>query len=89
MTTFGAGNSPAADRGVWEGELPVMTNKNEDARDRAKYFVIVEEVEARLPATYANEPVSHQMAMGRKCNGEFNDELLLEAGPRFLARIAL
>jgi hypothetical protein len=76
-------------RAIWEEELPLNLNKNEDARERPEYFVVIEEQEARLPASYANEPVSPAMAMGRKCSGEFCEEVLVESGPRFLARISL
>jgi hypothetical protein len=73
----------------WNLDLPLSLNKNEDARERPKYFVFIREQEAMLPATYANEPVSPEMAMGRTCGGDFRDDLLVEGGPRFLARIPL
>lgn len=77
-------------RAVWEKELPFTPDKAEDARERPKYFVILEEREARLPATYLNEPVSPEMAMGRKCDdGGLSDDVLVESGARFFARIEL
>jgi hypothetical protein len=83
---------PASDdayRAVWEQKLPLNTTIDKGARGRAKYFVTIEEREARLPATYVNEPVSPEMALGRGCDNQFLEEVLVESGSRFFAKIPL
>jgi hypothetical protein len=70
-------------RAVWERKMPLNITKDKSA----KYFVIIEERDARLPATYASEPVSPQRALGKNCDDQFDDSLLLESGHRFIAKI--
>jgi hypothetical protein len=84
-------NLPTAEKyhAVWEKEMPFAAQKPDDARERSKYFVVLEEKELRLPATYLNEPVSREMALGRTCeNGEAED-VMVESGTRFFVRIEL
>lgn len=70
---------------VWEETLTL------DKMDlkHASYYVVVEERDLRLPATYASEPVSPQQAIGNGCNDQFDDSLLVKSGARFLAKIPL
>ena len=82
-------DSDDAYRAVWKQTIPLHPAKEEDGRERPKYFAIIEEGEARLPATYVSEPVGPEMAMGRTCGGDFVDNLLVESGPRFFVRIPL
>ena len=74
---------------TWELQVQFEPSKNEDARDRAKYFVVIEEREARLPATYDNEPVGPALARGFVCGKGFDDALLVNGGPRFFAKIPI
>lgn len=74
-------------RAVWNHAFEPIPVNPLDREERASYYVFIEEREARLPATYPNEPVSRLLALGRGCNHEPLPNLLVEAGPRFLARI--
>jgi hypothetical protein len=67
---------------VWEETLTL------DKMDlkHASYFVIVEERDLRLPATYASEPVSPERAIGKCCDDTFDEGLLIESGHRFFAK---
>jgi hypothetical protein len=70
---------------VWEETLTL------DKMDlkHASYFVIVEERDLRLPATYASEPVSPERAIGKCCDDTFDEGLLIESGHRFFAKIPI
>jgi hypothetical protein len=74
-------------RAVWEHVFEPIPANPLDREECASYYVFIEEREARLPATYPNEPVSPLLALGRDCKREPDDQLLVEAGPRFLARV--
>jgi hypothetical protein len=74
---------------TWQSQLHVPRDSQRDAQERASYYVFVEEREDRLPATYAEEPVSPQMAKGLDCDGAGLKDVLIKSGPRFLARIEI
>ena len=74
-------------RAEWNHVFEPIPANPLDREERASYYVFIEEHEARLPATYPNEPVSPLLALGRDCNFEPLDDLLVDAGPRFLARV--
>jgi len=74
-------------RGVWKYVFGPIPANPQDHVEHASYYVFIEEREARLPATYPNEPVNLDLALGRGCKREPLDHLLVDAGPRFLARV--
>ncbi|WP_109485795.1 hypothetical protein [Occallatibacter savannae] len=54
-----------------------------------KYYVIVEERDMRLPATYPNEPVSPAQARGKTESGGVDASLLVQSGIRFSVKMLL
>lgn len=56
---------------------------------QATYYVIVEERDMRLPATYPSEPVSPAQATGRDKDGCIDETLLIQSGLRFSAKMML
>jgi hypothetical protein len=70
---------------VWEQTIRV----DNMAPQHAKYFVVVEERDLRLPATYSNEPVSPERAIGKDCSGKVDNSILMESGLRFSAKVAI
>lgn len=70
--------------GWTSGRLEFECHEQIDRYQKALYFVHLQEYERRLPATHQSEPVSVALA-----NGEGTDVTLIEAGPRFSARVDL
>jgi len=74
---------------IWREKLAIDIEPTQDAAEKPTYSLFISEREARLPATYAEEPVTPYAAIGKDCNNNLDNTLLIEAGPRFLAHIKI
>ncbi len=81
--------SKKLNEGIYEAVWQETLTLDKMDLKHASYFVIVEERDLRLPATYATEPVSPDRAVGNSCDGTFDEGLLVESGHRFFAKIPL
>jgi hypothetical protein len=77
------GSLYGSQRALWQWQFELEIDEHDDVSSKASYNVFIEEREARLPATFPNEPVSALRASGRA----MGSKALMDSGPRFMVRV--